>query len=99
MHHILFYDVIPDFTERRPMYRAEHLSLVRAAHDRGELVMAGALAEPAGGAVLVFRGDSPKAAEAFAAADPYVRNGLVTHWRVRKWSTVIGDGATMPTCR
>jgi hypothetical protein len=42
------------------------------------------------GAVLLFRGDSPTAAEAFAAADPYVTNGLVTRWRVRAWTTVVG---------
>jgi len=95
MHYLLFYDVVPDYLERRAPLRAEHLALVRAAHDRGELVLAGALADPADGAVLVFRGDSPAAAEAFAAADPYVRNGLVTRWRVRKWATVIGDGIEM----
>ena len=98
MHYILFYDVVADFTERRKVYRAEHLSLVRSAHERGELVMAGALGDPADGAVLVFRGDSPKAAESFAEANPYVRNGLVTHWRARKWATVVGDGAAMPSC-
>jgi len=37
--------------------------------------MAGALADPADGAVLVFRGPSAKPAESFAQADPYVRNG------------------------
>jgi len=97
MHYILFYDVVADFAERRKPFRAEHLALVRAAHERGDLVMAGALADPFDGAVLVFRGDSPKAAEQFAAADPYVKNRFVTHWRVRKWATVVGDGATMPT--
>jgi uncharacterized protein len=98
MHYLLFYDVVSGFTERRKAFRAEHLSLVRAACERGELVMAGALADPFDGAVLVFRGDSPKAAETFAAADPYVRQGLVTNWSVRKWATVVGDGATMPAC-
>ncbi|HYH65379.1 MAG TPA: YciI family protein, partial [Urbifossiella sp.] len=63
-----------------------------AAHARGELVLGGALADPTDGAVLLFRGDSPAAAEAFARADPYVRNGLVTAWRVRAWATVVGDG-------
>ena len=93
MHYLLFYDVVPDYVERRAAYRAEHLALARAAHARGELVLGGALAEPADGAVLLFRGDSPAAAEAFAAVDPYVRNGLVTRWRVRAWATVVGDGA------
>ena len=97
MHFLLLYDVVDDYVERRAPFRAEHLSLIRKAHDRGELVMAGALADPADGAVLVFRGPSPQPAESFAEADPYVRNGLVTRWRVRPWNTVVGDGATLPT--
>ena len=95
MHFLLFYDVVDDYVNRRAPYRAEHLSLIQKAYDRGELVMAGALADPPDGAVLVFRG-SPEPAEAFAQADPYVRNGLVKNWRVRKWNTVLGDGAQMP---
>jgi uncharacterized protein len=96
MHYLLLYDVVPDYVERRAAYRAEHLALVQAAHARGELVLAGALADPVDGAALVFRGDTPAAAEAFARADPYVRHGLVTRWRVRAWNTVVGDGATPP---
>ena len=91
MHTILFYDVVDDYVERRAQFRAEHLELGRQAQVRGELVLAGALAEPADGAVLVFRGESPDTAVAFAKADPYVKNGLVKAWRVRKWSTVIGS--------
>jgi len=60
------------------------------------LILGGALANPADGAVLLFRGDSPTAAEVFAAADPYVTNGLVTRWRVREWTTVIGRDAAVP---
>jgi hypothetical protein len=48
------------------------------------------------GAVLLFRAESPAVAERFAAADPYVRHGLVTRWWVRPWTTVVGDGATSP---
>ena len=58
--------------------------------------LGGALADPVDGVVIVFRGDSPAAAEAFAAAEPYVRNGLVTRWRVRPWATVLGDLAECP---
>jgi uncharacterized protein len=87
---VLLYDVVPDYVERRGEFRAEHLGLATAAHERGELVMAGALAEPADGAILVFTGDDPSVAEAFAEADPYVRNGLVTLWRVRPWTVVVG---------
>src|SRR5262245_7861802 len=93
VHYLLFYDTVPDYEERRAPLRAEHLGLARAAHARCELVLAGALADPLDGAVLLFRGDSPAVAEAFAVADPYVRHGLVTRWRVRAWATVVGDGA------
>ncbi len=96
MHYLLFYDVVLDYVERRKPFREEHLALGRAAHARGELVLGGALADPVDGAVLVFRGDSPSVAEAFANADPYVREGLVTRWRVRAWTTVIGEGASHP---
>jgi hypothetical protein len=91
VHTILFYDVVEDYERRRTMFREEHLTLARESYARGEMVLAGALADPADGAVLVFRGDSPEVAVAFAKADPYVRNGLVTAWRVRKWNTVIGS--------
>jgi uncharacterized protein len=94
MHYILFYDVEGGYVERRAKFRAEHLDLARQAHQRGDLVLAGALADPVDGAVLVFR--SGEAAEAFAQADPYVRNGLVKSWRVRQWNTVVGDGTSMP---
>lgn len=95
MHYLLFYEVVADYVERRAPLRAEHLTLARAAHARGELVLGGALADPTDGAVLLFQGDTPAAAEAFARADPYVRNGLVTAWRVRAWATVVGDGAAV----
>jgi uncharacterized protein YciI len=91
MHYLLLYDAAPDYLERRAAFRAEHLALARASHARGELVLGGALAGPVDGAVILFKGDSPTTAEAFAAADPYVRNGLVTRWRVRAWTTVVGD--------
>jgi len=90
MYFLLLYDVVDDYLERRAPLRSEHLGLATAAHERGELVMAGALDEPADGAVLVFKGDGPGAAEEFAHNDPYVRNGLVTNWRVRPWNVVVG---------
>ena len=90
MHYLLFYDYAEDVLERRAPHRDEHLKLAREAHARGELVMAGAYAEPTDGALLIFRGETPAAAEAFAAGDPYVRNGIVTRWRVRPWQVPIG---------
>ena len=90
MYYLLLYEVVPDYVERRAALRDEHLALGRAAHERGELVMGGALADPVDGAVLLFRGNAPEVAERFAQADPYVRHGLVTRWQVRDWTVVIG---------
>ena len=96
MHYLLFYDVAPEYVERRGAFRAEHLALAWQAHGRGELILGGALADPVDGAILLFQGDSPRIAEEFAAADPYVRHGLVARWRVRPWQTVVGESATSP---
>jgi len=96
MHYLLFYDVVSDYAERRKAWRAEHLSYAQRAVARGELVLGGALSDPADGAVLLFQGSSSRIAEDFAAGDPYVRNGVVTRWRVREWTTVIGPLAMAP---
>ena len=93
MHYLLFYDVIPDYLERRAQFRKQHLDYCWEACARGELLLGGALAEPVDGAVLLFKGDSPDVAERFARSDPFVTNGLVTRWRIRPWTTVVGDTA------
>ncbi len=91
MHYLLFYDVVGDYAVKRLPFRAAHLAHATRAAERGELVLGGALADPVDGAVLLFKGSSPAAAEAFATNDPYVVNGLVARWRVREWTTVVGD--------
>ncbi len=90
MYYILFYKTVDDYIEKRAPYRQEHLQLAQKNRDDGSLVMAGALAEPADGAVLVFKGDSPAVAENFAKNDPYVKNGLISKWEVRPWTVVVG---------
>jgi uncharacterized protein YciI len=95
MHYVLVYEIGEDYMEKRTPHRAEHVGLAKQAYERGELVLAGALAEPVDGVMLVFRGPTADAAEMFAKNDPYVKNGVVKGWRVRKWTTVIGDGASV----
>ena len=95
-HFLLFYDTAPDYLQRRADHRNEHLHLAWAAVQRGELLLGGALADPVDGAVLLFQGDTAEVAHAFARADPYVREGLVTAWHVRAWTTVVGAQAATP---
>jgi uncharacterized protein YciI len=92
---VLEYQLVDDYLERRAAFRAEHLGLAQAASERGELLLAGALAEPADRALLVWQVADPAVVEGFAAADPYVRNGLVTTWTVRPWSVVVGSAAAV----
>lgn len=90
MYYILFYKTVDNYVERRKPFRDEHLKLAMEAYNNGSIVLAGALADPADEAVLVFKGDSPAVAEAFALNDPYVKNGLISEWTVRPWTVVIG---------
>lgn len=96
MHWLLFYDYVPDYLERRGEFRPLHFEHAQAHRDRGEMLMAGAFADPADGAVLAFRCEDRSVVEEFARNDPYVRNGLVSDWRVRRWKMVMGDGAEPP---
>lgn len=96
VHYVLFYEYVPDYLERRGTLRDAHLKQIAGAMERGELFIGGAFAEPADGAMIVFTADTPAVAEEFARADPYVREGLVTKWWVREWTTVVGKDAARP---
>jgi|SRR6186713_3138561 uncharacterized protein YciI len=95
-HFLLFYDYAANVLERRPRFRGAHLKCAWAAVERGDIVVAGALADPVDGAVLMFTGEDKRVAEDFARDDPYVVNGLVARWHVREWTTVVGEGAATP---
>ena len=87
---LLEYQLVSDYLDRRGEYRDAHLALAKAAAERGEIAMAGALSDPADRALLVFTGDDRAVAERFAQADPYVKAGIVTSWSVRPWNVVVG---------
>jgi uncharacterized protein YciI len=86
----LQYELVDDFVARRAPYREEHLRRLTDLRGRGEVVLAGAFADPVDRALLVFSGSGRDVAESFARQDPYVVNGLVTRWEVRPWTVVVG---------
>lgn len=96
MHYLLFYEASQDYVEKRAQFRSQHLEKAWRASERGELILAGALANPVDGAVLLFKGDSSEVAEKFAKTDPYVTRGLVKRWYVREWTTVAGEESATP---
>jgi uncharacterized protein len=91
MYYNLFYTTVDNYLEKRAPFRAEHLQLAQQAQENGQLILAGALDNPADQALLVFKGDSPKVAEEFAKNDPYVINGIIAKWSVRAWNVVVGN--------
>lgn len=90
-YYALIYYLVDDYISRRAQFRDTHLKLVKEANDRGELILAGAFSEPADRALLVFNVSDISVIEDFVTNDPYVKNGLVTKWEIRKWTVVIGN--------
>lgn len=88
VRHVLLYEYVEDAAERRGPYRPDHLALVRAWHEEGRILEAGALGQPPSGALIVFAVEDPAEVETFVAADPYVSGGIVTSHRVVPWTVV-----------
>lgn len=88
-YYVLFYKTVDNYIEKRAPFREEHLRLADEARQNGDLIMAGALADPADEALLIFKSESEEVAEFFAKNDPYVKNGLISEWKVRPWTVVI----------
>ncbi len=90
-YYLLIYHVVDDYVAQRARYRDEHLRMVKEAHERGELIMAGALADPPDQAILVFRTSDKNPIEKFIRDDPYVQHGLIKQWAIRPWTVVVGN--------
>tara|TARA_B100002049_G_scaffold165380_1_gene124111 strand:- start:434 stop:709 length:276 start_codon:yes stop_codon:yes gene_type:complete len=89
-YYILDYITSDNYLEKRVKYRKEHLNHATEYFNEGYLILGGAI-DAANEAVLVFKADSDKIVEAFAQNDPYVKNGLIKSWSVKKWNVVIGE--------
>jgi uncharacterized protein YciI len=87
----LMYELVDDYLTRRAAFREQHLKMAHELKARGEIVLAGAFADPPDKALLVFRAEDRGVPESFARTDPYVINGLVKRWEVRAWTVVIGN--------
>jgi uncharacterized protein len=83
---ILRYEYVEDIVERRGEHRAAHLEAIQRYAGENRIVMAGAVGDPPHSGLFVFREAAD--AEAFAAADPYVRAGLVARRTVEPWDVV-----------
>lgn len=82
----------PDSLPKRMAARPDHLARIDALQDEGRLVLAGPFpaipSEDPGeagftGSIIIAEFDSLEAAEAWAAADPYMQTGVYVKAEVR----------------
>ena len=82
------YRSVDDFAPLAQQHGAAHLARLREFHEKGVLLLAGPLGEPANGdAVGVFT--SREAAHEFIAGDPFIEHGVVAEWTVRPWNEIL----------
>ncbi|MDB5764772.1 MAG: hypothetical protein JWQ21_3767 [Herminiimonas sp.] len=84
---VMFYEVAQDGMAKAQANYAAHRIRLDEFHARGELLMAGPYANPAEGAMGVFK--SREAAEEFIQGDPFVINGVIGKWSLRDWNEVL----------
>lgn len=87
MKYVLFYESASDGFEKIPAHIAAHRARWQQFLADGTLLMIGPFANPTEGAMGIFA--TRKAAEDFAAGDPFVLHGVVSSWRVLEWIEAI----------
>ena len=89
--YLLTYTYVPNILELRAPFRDEHFKLGLEQAEKGILQEAGALSDPVDGAVFVFKNCIDSDIEEFVNSDPYVREGLVSDYSIRKWTVAIRE--------
>ena len=98
MLYAIFGNDVPDSLDKRKAARPAHLARLQTLQDEGRLILAGPFpavdaADPglAGytGSLIVAEFASLEAAEAWAAADPYVAAGVYAQVAVRPFRKVL----------
>jgi uncharacterized protein len=94
LKHVLFYESSSDVRAKAPQHFAAHRARWEEFRARGTLLMVGPFANPEEGAMAVFT--TGEAAQEFAEGDPFVLNGVVTKWHIRKWDEAIANDQSAP---
>lgn len=90
MHYVLLYQYVEGILEKRKPFREKHLAILEELYDQGQVIMAGAWANPPDGAAIVFQADNADAVQQFVTRDPYMANGLVLSHSIKEWTVVVG---------
>lgn len=89
MRYVLFYSSAPDVAAKAPPVFAAHKAHYEQFLARGVLLLLGTFEDAqADGSMAVFT--TREAAEEFAAADPFVLNGVVSGYQIKGWNEAIG---------
>ncbi len=95
MRYVLLYEPGPDVATLAPRHFAAHVGRYQQFVADGTLLLIGTFEDAAAdGAMAVFT--TRAAAEAFAAGDPFVTEGVVSRWRVLGWNEVLSPPPTAP---
>jgi uncharacterized protein len=81
---------VENVAEKRAPHREAHLAHLREMHERGMLLMGGALLDPMDAGLLITRAETKEEVEKELAADSYAQNGIWTSIVVREWNVVVG---------
>ena len=88
MKYVLLYESADDVALKAPAQFPAHRARLEEFHSAGTLLMVGTFEDPqVNGSMGVFT--TRESAEAFAAGDPFVVNGVVKAWRVLAWNEVL----------
>ncbi len=83
----------PDWQERRPAVRPEHLSRLASLRDRGVVIEAGGYLDGAG-SLLILRVPDEQAALELGRTDVYARSGVWPDMRARPLGRVVRQDET-----
>jgi uncharacterized protein YciI len=84
---VVFYDVAADGMAKAQANFPAHKQRIDEFAARGVLLMVGPWANPAEGALAVFR--TREDAEAFVTDDPFVVHGVVSGVRMKDWNEIL----------
>lgn len=91
MYYILSYHTVDGYVTKRKPFRSEHLNMLNIELEKKNIVLGGALADPADQAMIVWDVEDIQIIKDFVANDPYVKNGLISRHEIREWNVVIGN--------
>jgi uncharacterized protein len=85
MLYLAFYEIADDMRSVASACFAEHRARLEDFYTRDLLLISGSLDDPLDGTIVgVFT--SRWAAQEFIAGDPFVINGVVRLWHIRRWN-------------